>query len=77
MMRLLVGTVMLTFVSVAYAQQPPQQSPMDEALSGKLQEEYNQNIQLRAALIEARKELAALKDKEAKDADKKPDPKKP
>lgn len=49
------------FPVAALAQQ--QQTPIEQALTGKLQEEYGQNIQLRAALIQAQKEVADLKAK--------------
>lgn len=45
--------------TVAAAQQP-QQTPMEMAVAGKLQEEYNQNLQLRSALIGEQQKSAAL-----------------
>lgn len=47
--------------ALAQIQQPP--SSMEQAVTTKLQEEFNQNIQLRAALIQAQKEIAELKTK--------------
>lgn len=42
------------------AAQQPQQTPMEMAVAGKLQEEYNQNLQLRSALIGEQQKSAAL-----------------
>lgn len=48
-----------------FAQAPPQPtSPMEQALSSKLIEEINQNIQYRAALVSAQEQINALKPKD-------------
>jgi hypothetical protein len=47
-------------ISFAQAPQQPPQSPAEQALSGKLGEEYNQNLQLRAAVIQSREQITAL-----------------
>jgi hypothetical protein len=51
------------FASPAFAQQPaPSASPMEQALAGKLGEEYNQNIQLRASMVQLQAQLKAAQD---------------
>ena len=70
-MRVLTAFVALLLASPALAQQP-NQSPLDQALSGKLMEEINQNIQYRAAVVslndqvtDLKKQLDTVKPKEA------------
>jgi hypothetical protein len=46
--------IMTCYANAAMAQQPPA-SPMEQSLSGKLMEEINQNIQYRAALVQAQR----------------------
>lgn len=57
------------FPSIVFAQTAAQQtsSPEMQAIQSKLQEEYQQNLQLRAALI---KEQIKVKDLEEKSKDK-------
>lgn len=49
----------------ALAQQQ-QASPEQQAIQGKLSEEYNQNLQLRAALIKEQMKVKELEEKVAK-----------
>jgi len=62
-MKKLIVIVSMLFSVNAFAQQQPQASPELQAIQGKLSEEYNQNLQLRAALI---KEQMKVKELEAK-----------
>ncbi len=70
----------LAFIGViaipAMAQQTPS-TPLDQALSGKLMDEINQNIQLRAQLVQAQEQIKTLQAKpDPKPASKPVEPKK-
>jgi len=54
--------ILLLLASPALAQQAPQ-SPMEQAISGKLMDEINQNIQYRAALVTLQAQMADLQKK--------------
>jgi small-conductance mechanosensitive channel len=50
----------------AFAQQGPPPSAEEQALAGKLGEEYNSNLQLRAKLIQAQQQIKTLSEENAK-----------
>lgn len=61
MKTFLLATVLALGPVAAFAQQPgPPPSPQEQALSGKLMAEINENIQLRSALISANDRSIAL-----------------
>lgn len=68
-MKILLLLLIIVFPSIAFAQTAAQQqtSPEMQAIQSKLQEEYQQNLQLRAALI---KEQLKVKELEEKSKDK-------
>ena len=62
-MWLISGILFVIMLTVSASAQQPSQTPMEQAVIAKLQDEYGQNLQLRAALIQAQKEVADLKAK--------------
>lgn len=65
MKKILIALLLLTSVAPVFAQQPTA-SPREQALSSKLMEEINQNIDFRRALIEAQAIIEELKKQIAK-----------
>lgn len=58
-MRFILAVLALLAVAPAFAQQPTQpQSPAEQALSGKLQDEINQDMAVRQVLATANAQLA-------------------
>ena len=59
-MRTVAALLLTLIASPVFAQQAnPPQSPMEQALTSKLTEEYNQNLQLRASIIQAHEQITA------------------
>ena len=62
MKRMILTAFVFLLPTIAMAQQqqlpPQQQTPLERALSGKLMEEINSNIQYRSALVAAQEQLA-------------------
>lgn len=60
-MKLLTVAALLALTVSASAQQmPPPQSSMDQAIIGKLMDEINSNIQLRAQVLQAQSQIRDL-----------------
>ena len=61
MFKFIIGaSILLVLAATAAAQQPSQQSPLEQALSKKLMDEINSNLQCGVSAVNAAKQIADL-----------------